>query len=114
MNMMLTEPDFLDNNGEDEICVVIETTTKELAKKKTGTCCGYVGNKAFKSVFNKIGDRRVIGWYDSDTNRMCGMVHIEGSEREAEEFEAAAEVVGGSLRFNGCSAKAGFLEFEIE
>lgn len=113
----IPKPEFLDNNGENEEgCIIVETSLKELTENQISTCCGYKGNKAFQPIYELAGDRTVIGWYDPNTNEMVGMIYIEGTEEEGETFSELAyeNGDGGSLRYSRKSMKEGFLEFEIE
>ena len=102
----------LDDNGEsEEGCIAIESTTTELAAKKTGTCCGIVGNHCFTAL---PPGRLVRGWYDPKDNVFMGMIHIECTEDESERIEELAGEAEGSLRASGSSLWNGFCEFEIE
>lgn len=103
----------LDDNGEaDEGCIAVESSTTELATKKTGTCCGYDGNHCFDAL---PSGRLVRGWYDPKDNVFVGMVHIEcTTDEEADRIEELASNAEGSLRNSGSSLWEGFYEFEIE
>ena len=111
----------LDDNGEkDEGCIAIEASIKELASKGTGTSCGLLGNDAFNAlgkIFNDTSTCMVRGWYDSNDNTMCGMVHIQCENDDVAEMISTAAYDlgnGGSLRPSGVSLWPGFYEFEVE
>jgi len=105
---------ILENNGESQDCRAIEATVQYLSNKGIGTLCGFEGNKCFQAMAGLYGSRRVRGWYDPLEKVLCGMVHIECTESEAEIIESIAQEAGGSLRPNGKSDWNNFYEFENE
>jgi hypothetical protein len=116
--LTVTESAYLDDNGEhEEGAVAVETTIGELADVfKAGTQCGTIGNACFcaMSVFS---DRLVRGWFDPQSYpnpTMCGMVHVQCDEPEAEQLSALAAGSEGSLRPDGPSQWPEFYVFEIE
>ena len=135
----------LSDNGEaEEGGKAVETTIKELADMKIGTCCGVVGNQCFVAVAafgnGLFADNKVRGWllpddpdgeedFESafhgtqpeDTPCMMGMMHIEGTQEEAYVLEALISVHEGSARLEDSwgdgrpsSVWKGFWEYEIE
>lgn len=108
------EVSVLEDNGESEDCIAIESNTIELSTNGVGTFCGTTGNQCFSNIAGSLSNRVVRGWYDEDSNTMIGMIHIQCNGDEAEAIEKIAQEAGGSLRPNDVSEWDNFYEFESE
>jgi len=100
---------------EEEGCVAVEATIRELSDLRCGTCCGRSGNTCFVALAEKFGRRRIRGLYDESRKKIWGMPLIKCGERAAKEISEMAGKADGSLRAEGKSSRVnGFYVFEIE